>query len=63
MYIYEILAADESAPVFNIEDSIRETRNSLFAELDATNPPAEPSQKWREALRQPSIRAIFSDPA
>lgn len=49
----EILAADESAPVFNIEDSIRETRNSLFAELDATNPPAEPSQKWREALRQP----------
>ncbi len=49
----EILAATEAAPVFNIEDGIRETRNNLFAELDATAPPAEPSQKWREALRQP----------
>ena len=58
----EILAATDSAPVFNIEDSIRETRSSLFAELDATTPPAEPSQKWREALRQPADPAdLFKD--
>ncbi|HMM61422.1 MAG TPA: hypothetical protein PKC25_14975, partial [Candidatus Rifleibacterium sp.] len=50
----EILAVTEAAPVFNIEDSIRETRNTIFAELDATAQPVEPSQKWREALRQPT---------
>lgn len=49
----EVLSVVESAPVFNIEDSIRETRKNLFSELDTITPPAEPSQKWREALRQP----------
>ncbi len=58
----EILAVTESAPVFNVEDSIRETRTSLFAELDATNPPAETSKKWREALRQPADSGdLFKD--
>lgn len=58
----EILAVVESAPVFNIEDSIRETRSNLFAELDAATPPTEPSQKWREALRQPvDSSELFKD--
>lgn len=54
----EALAASEHAPVYNVEDTIRETRTALFSELDAMSPPGEISDAWRTTLRKPVDSAV-----
>ncbi len=55
----EALAASEHAPVYNVEDTIRETRAALFAELNSVSSPGEISDAWRNTLRNPVDSAVI----
>jgi len=55
-------AISDQATVYNIEDSIKETRATLFVELDAHGQPGEISDAWRQILRKPvDSAAVFPE--